>query len=133
MPLESVTLECWQYRGSVDGLPPWLAGPGHAVSEGLATEMLSGGRRAVPGEKVLRLATGQVMGLGDYAIRPSSGWQGRTSRAGPHDGSSSSHSGPTRSAAPTSEEQRLPWRRARSANARSAALSPAIGTRLAPA
>lgn len=73
MPLESINLECWRFRGSVDGMPPWLAHPAHVVSEGLATEMLAGGRGGVHGEPVLRLADGQVMGRGDVAIRPVTG------------------------------------------------------------
>ena len=38
----------------------------------------------------------------------------------------------TSSAGPTIDEQRRPWRRARSANARTASLDASTGTRLAP-
>ena len=62
----------------------------------------------------------------------SSGWVGRTSRAGPQYGSSRSQSAPTACAGPTIEEQRRPCRRARSANAASAAGASPTGTRFAP-
>ena len=38
MPLESINLECWRFRGSVDGMPPWLSAPGARRLEGDATE-----------------------------------------------------------------------------------------------
>ena len=63
----------------------------------------------------------------------SSGWLSRISRAGPQCGSSRSHRAATADAGPTIDEQRRPCRRARSANAASAAGASPTGTRLAPA
>ena len=61
------------------------------------------------------------------------GWARRMSRARPQCGRSSRHSSSIASAGPTSEEQRLPWARARAANAAIASEVAATGTRFAPA
>src|SRR3954467_1424538 len=61
-----------------------------------------------------------------------SGCSPRTSRAGPQNGSSWSHSARTASAGPTMEEPCRPCRRARSAKTSSASAFASTGTRLAP-
>lgn len=62
-----------------------------------------------------------------------SGWWARTSRAGPQLRSSSAQRAAVGPAGPTIEEQRRPWRRARSAKARTASVPALTSTRLAPA
>src|SRR6516162_8106307 len=68
-----------------------------------------------------------------WVVSAISGWSSRTSRAGPHADSSRSHIGITRSALPTSDEQRRVPLIASSAKAFRSAGAPRSGIRLAPA
>ncbi len=61
-----------------------------------------------------------------------SGCAARTSLAGPQYGRRNPHSSLTAADGPTSEEQRRPWRSARSANDATAAGVACTGTRFAP-
>ena len=84
-----------------------------ATQAGSSTSSSSGRTRRTSGSA----------GTGDGVLVAMSGWCGRTSRAGPQEGSSSSHNGATDSRGPTIVAHRRPWRRARSAKIRAASRS----------